>query len=94
MRFTILKQNVDEGNFTYIPKMQVIAAESRLRISMEKSGRNCYHLSQILFLPISLLVINKKQLQRLLKELLVYSQYCFRGKGNEMSSYPIEEEIW
>lgn len=59
---------------------------------MEISGHNCYHLSQIMFLHISLPAINKNQSQRLLKKLLVCSQFCFRGWGNEMSLYPIEQK--
>lgn len=73
--------------------MQEVRIEYIFYILMEKSGRNCYHLSHRVSLPISLLAINKKQLQRSLKEILVYSQRCFRGQENEMSSYPTEEEI-
>lgn len=92
MRFPILEQNVDVGNFTYIPKMQEVRTEYISSISKEKSGHNCYHLSPTVFLPISLPAINKKQLQKLLKGTLVYYQYCFRGKGNEMSSHSMRKK--
>ena len=85
MRFTILEQNVHAGK-------SVLNIHCTFR--WRKTGYNCYHLSQIVFLPISLPAINKKQLRRLLKEILGYSHCCFRGKGNEMSPSPTAEEIW
>ena len=85
MRFTILEQNVHAGKSVL---------NIHCTFHWKKTGHNCYHLSQIVFLPISLPAINKKQLRRLLKEIFCYSHCCFRGKGNEMSPSPIAEEIW
>lgn len=72
---------------------QIVNTEYALQISMLKSGRNGYHLSSTVSLPISLPAINKKQLCSLLKGIAVFSQ-DFQREGKWDAFMSSKEEIW